>query len=197
MFGDLAIGHALGSCGEHGSDPLDLGRHRFEDRRLAGSDVAVWRLTTGLAQAAALGGQTLGYAAPQLAAVGLGLVGFADEVVPAIGIGGDDPLIGEQDGYSCGVEVIHSNEGLLEVPLEPAHIADQEQVVSARPRSLGHGRELRCLVYGPPRCRALPGEAGIDQAIPLDDPVLKLPLGVGAPVVVLARGGLADPAGYP
>ena len=124
-------------------------------------------------------------------------MGFAYEVVPAVRVGADDPLVTEQDRYPGGVEIIDGNESLLEVAGEPGYIPDEEQVISARSRGLGHGPKLGRLVHRAPRRGTLPGKPGIEEAIAFDDPVLEFALGIGSPVVVLARGRLADPAGHP
>lgn len=67
--GDLRIGQALSRGDETGPDPLEVGRDRIEDRWLARSRVAVRRLTTGLAQPAALGRQALADPTAELATV--------------------------------------------------------------------------------------------------------------------------------
>ncbi len=101
----------------------------------------------------------------------------------------------KEDDDTGGMQVVlDRDERLLEVPEEAGDVADDEDVETATlcganhrlPRGGAPGR-------GPARRRDRPLESGIVEAVALDGPVLLLALGVGAEVVPLAGGGLAEP----
>ena len=113
-------------------------------------------------------------------------------------VGGQDPPVAHDERDAGRVEaVLEELERPAEVALPAVGVPGQEQVEGAGARlgeHLGHRRRA------PDRGAAvgdLEHEARVDQAVALDEAVLLLALARRAVAVVLAGGGLADPAGDP
>ena len=127
------------------------------------------------------------------AAVRLGLDRLSGPALPLVLVGGEDPLVGEQDHGTPGVEVVASVDRGPQVSCEPGHVADDQDL----PVVAGAGEHLRPLPGRrdrPPRVGHLPGAARVDEAPALDGAGLLLELGVGPEVVRLPCRRLADPA---
>ena len=126
-------------------------------------------------------------------------MGFADELVPGTGVGAQEPFIGEEDDDPRGMEmVLDRDERLLEVAEEAGDVADDEDVEGTTLGRADHRLPRR----GPPGRGPAgrgdgPLETGIEEAIAFDGAVLLLALGIGAEVVPLPGGGLAEPSGRP
>ena len=124
---------------------------------------------------------------------------LADELVPGGRVGGEEAFIGEEDDDPGGMEmVLDRDERLLEVAQEATDVAHDEDVEGtsggrADHRLPGGGAPGG----GPPTGCHRPLEPGIDEGIPFDGPVLLLALGIGAEVVPLPGGRLAEPPGRP
>ena len=128
----------------------------------------------------------------QPAAVRLGLDRLPGPAFPLVLIGGQDPLVGEQDHGAAGVEVVAGIDRGPQVPGEPGDVADDEDL-PVLARAGEHLRPLASRGDRPPGVGDLPGAAGVDEAPALDRPGLLFELGVGPEVVRLARRRLADP----
>ena len=113
-----------------------------------------------------------------------------------MGIGGEDPPVAHDERHPGRVEVVLEQlERPAQVALPAVGVPGEEQVEGA---GLGLGEHLGHRRRAPDRGAAvgdLEHEAGVDEAVALDEAVLLLALAGRAVAVVLAGRRLADPAG--
>ncbi len=157
--------------------------HRSERRPVAARD----------AEPPAFRGVALPDPLREAPAVRLGFDRFPGPALPLVLVGGQDPLVGEQDHRTPGVEVVAGVDRRPQVAGEPGHVPDDEDL----PVLAGAGEHLGPLPGGgdrPPGVRDLPRPARVEQAPALDGAGLLLELRVGPEVVRLACRRLTDPA---
>ena len=119
------------------------------------------------------------------------------ELVPVVGVGREDAPVAHDERHPGRMKVIFEKlEGPAQVALPAVGVPGEDQVEGARPWP---GASISFMVARAPDRRAALGdlehEAGVDEAVALDEAILLLALAGRAVAVVLAGGGLADPAG--
>ena len=138
-------------------DAADDGDRGVVGDRPAVPDRAERRLVAARdAKPPALGGVALPDPLREPAAVGLGLDRLSGPALPLVLVGGQDALVGEQDHRAPGVEVVAGVDRSPQVPGEPGHVADDEDL----PVVAGTGEHLGPLAGGgdrPPGVGHLPG----------------------------------------
>ena len=155
-------------------------------------------MPAGVALLVELGGVALGDAFGQAAAVLLGPGGLGDQLVPVRWIRAQDLAIAHDQGDPIGMKIVLKElERPAEVALPAVRVAGQEEVEAARSEVVEHRGHRRRAPHGSTAVGDLVHEPGVDQAVPLDEPVLLLALARRAVAVVLAGRRLADPARRP
>ena len=165
-------------------------------RRLREAPEAQRRIAGLVVVAVELRRVAIGHSLGEAEGVALRRRRLGDELVPVVGIGREDAPVAHDERHPRWMEVILEElERPAQVALPAVGVPGKDQVEGAR---LGLGEHLVHRRRAPDRGAALGDlehEAGVDEAVALDEAVLLLALAGRAIAVVLAGRRLADPAG--